>query len=176
MRNNNKYMRQNKLFFKVLFVICTITIVGCKREVIFEKNPNINNTLKKIVIEFIQENNKNNSVVFTIKKRKIKDSLIFELKDINNFSDLILDSVFYSTKFLNTYIYSDFKNNSFSDYCDYEKAAKILNDIKSYEYYKKSNRVEILLDHGYVYLEILFIKNQFIKKEIKATSDLILVK
>jgi hypothetical protein len=159
-----------------LFIYFLISI-GCERETIFDENITIDRTLKKLITEYLHDIEKSKNTVISIKKRLKNDTLEYIIKDYRCLAHFVHDSVSYRMNFMNRYIYSNYENSSFYEYSNLEKIAKSLNDIKSYDYFKKTKRILYpYVDDGCIYLEILFFKGKFVKKEYKATEGLLEVK
>lgn len=153
-----------KLFYIIL--ISVFTTMSCSRDIMFDENETVNDQVKKNVDEYILSNiDPKLDFVISIKKDIKGDTLVFIIYAHNSIETFNEDSVFYCAKYLNTVVFSNFKNQSFDDSCSLKDAAKYLNK-EEYEYYLKENKIPppFLLINT-LRLKLIFVQNKLIKRE-----------
>ena len=152
------------LFYIVLLLVSTT--ISCRQDIMFDENETVNDQVKKNVNEYILSNiDPKLDFVISIKKDVKGDTLEFIIYAHNSIETFKEDSVFYRAKYLNTIVFSNFKNESFDDSCSLKDAAKYLNK-EEYDYYLKENRIPppFLLINT-LRLKLIFIQNKLIKRE-----------
>jgi len=155
----------NKKYFFLFFLV--FIFWGCKREVIFDENNTINYQLKKCIYEYMIKNVivNENDYVLSLQKKIKGDTIEFIIYAHNSIESFNRYRVYYPVKYLNTYIFSNYRNISFNDSCGLKKAAKNLNK-EEYKYFIKNNKIpEPIYLTSFRRLRLFFLNNKLIKKE-----------
>jgi len=153
-----------KLFYIIPLLV--FTTVSCSQDIIFDENEIINHQVKKNINEYISLNiNPKFDFVISIKKEIKVDTVEFIIYAHNSIETFKEDSVYFRAKYLNTIVFSNFKNQSFDDSCSLKNAAKYLNK-EEYEYYLKENKIPPpFLLFNTLRLKLIFVHNKLIKRE-----------
>jgi hypothetical protein len=140
---------------------------GCKRETVFDENEAINNQVKKYVYEYMLLSiDSRHNYALSFKKKIKSDTIEFIVYAHSSISTFMHDSVYFKAKYLNTYVFSNFRSSSFCDSCSVKQAAQYL-DKEEYPYFLKENKVPPpFFLGGPMQLKLVFVNNRLYHKEL----------
>jgi hypothetical protein len=152
---------------KYLFLFFLFIAYSCKKEMMFDENKAVNNQVKTCINDYISVSiDSTNNYVLSFKKRINVDTLEFLIYAHNSISLFKEDSVFFRAKYLNTFVFSNFRNSSFKDSCGLEEAAQYL-DKEEYAYFLKENKVPppfSLIDN--MSMKLIFVNGKLFDKQL----------
>jgi hypothetical protein len=139
---------------------------SCKREMKFSDEKEVNKQICKFVQEYmlITVNKKYNNVV-SVRKIQNGDTIQFDVYTNITIAEFASQGVYYRGEYLDTPIFTNFRNSSFRDSCSLVEAAKFFNKFE-YDYIKKYDKIPfpyVLSD--IVSMKIVYLKNKLIERK-----------
>lgn len=154
---------------KVIFCFCLsfLATFSYAQEVKFDENESVSNQIKKNIYDYITItiDHKYNYVI-SLQKKVIGDTIEFIVYANTSMAGFENAKVYYRAKYLDTYIFSDYKNSSFKDSCGFQVAAQYL-DKEEYEYFLREKKVPPPFKLINIKeMKLVFVNNKLIKKDL----------